>query len=93
MKFKQRQRRPYGVYDTQDRVWMGNEKSIALFRDKKIAEVSAALTNVQLGWDPGRCRARAYIADPKGMVIKDEVLARMTPEEALKALEEGRAIG
>jgi hypothetical protein len=93
MKFKQRRKIPYGVYDTKDRVWMGSEKGIALFKDKRMAEVSSAMTNVQLGWDPGRCRAKPFLADAVGMHIKDEVITKMGAKEALAALEEGREIG
>jgi len=46
----------WGIFDTEDEVWIGDEHGPRLFTDKDIARVAAQMTDVRLGQKPGsRC--------------------------------------
>jgi hypothetical protein len=80
----------WGVLDTQDNVWLGDETGPKTFDDEILARVAAQVTDVQMGWAPGRCRAREYHGD--ATQLRDTVKTKMTPHAALKAIESGRKL-
>jgi hypothetical protein len=79
---------PWGIFDTEDGVWLGDQKGPASFAEKNIAQVAAQMADVRLRQQPGRCWAKLLPARP--MRYRDEKPAFMTGEEALCGIEEGR---
>lgn len=75
----------YGVYDTSDDCWMGDEKGPKLFIDRELARMAAAVIDEQTGNAPGTCEARPYVT--AAMRLKDEIVAKRTPLQALQRLE------
>jgi len=47
----------YGLYDTQDNCWIGNDDGPLSYTDQKLAQISAQVCGVQLQFEPGRIRA------------------------------------
>lgn len=78
----------YGLFDTVDQCWLGDDKGPKTFTDKKLAQVSAQMTCVQLGWRQDRVKPMPY--DGGADKLKDELGLKLTPAEALKAIEDGR---
>jgi hypothetical protein len=78
----------YGLYDTEGGVWMGDDDGPKLFEDESLARIAAQMMDVQLGQDPGRTRAKPFDELPKRK--RDEVATRMSSEEAISRLENGR---
>ncbi len=78
----------WGIYDTQDDSWLGDEQGPKLFEDEVLAKVSAQVTSAQLGGNPTRCRAREY--DGSGTRYKGEHKTLRSAHEALKGIERGR---
>lgn len=76
----------YGVFDTRDSVWMGNENGILRFEEEVLARAAATVINEQMG-ERVRFRAREV---PRNMMFaqRDEIKTKMTPEEAIKRIEE-----
>lgn len=77
----------YGVYDTDDHCWIGTDQGPATFDDESLAMIAAQVTEVQLRWTLGRLRARPY--DGTGTKVRDELTTALTPEQALKRIEDG----
>lgn len=77
----------YGIYDTKDNIWLGNEKGPSVFTDYTLARVAAQIAECQVyGTDLG-CRYQvAEIKDGKFIYV-DEVKTRMSSLEALKRIE------
>ena len=80
----------WGVYDTETGTWMGNDDGPVIYTDFMMARVAAQMIDVQLGQRPGRTEAREYQEGPKR--LRETVKTRMTPEEALAAMESGKVI-
>ncbi len=80
----------YGLYDTQDYLWIGTNQTgdgPLTFEEYDLARLAAQTVDVQLGWAPGRTRAKEYGGGrPK---VRDEVQTRMSTVEALDAMEKG----
>jgi len=90
----------YGIYDTQDNCWIGNETGPRVFTREDsaklngmpqvlAAKIAAQIWGVQLGYVAGRLRERVF--DEKDLQMKDEVPTKMDGLEALKKLESGAA--
>lgn len=88
----------YGIYDTQDNCWLGDESGPRLFTRAStewakgmpvnlIAKISAQVTGVQMGYAPGRLQAREF--NDQNLVLRDKVDTKMTALEALKKIENG----
>lgn len=75
----------FGVYDTADECWLGDDHGPKLFADEMLARVSAQLTCAQMGWTPTRCVARPYQGG-LGWTLKDELPTLLAPAEAMAAL-------
>lgn len=80
----------WGVLDTKDNLWIGDEKGPDLFSTEVLAKISAQVMGVMAGYEPGRLRERAY---PEGPVrLKDSVDTKMDARTALRRIEEGGAL-
>ena len=79
----------WGIFDTEDNLWMGDSTGPMLFDDEKVARVAAMVYDVQLGQAPGRSRAEKFTPRP-GLRLHDEKPAIMSALDAIRALEEGR---
>lgn len=78
----------WGIYDPVDGCWMGDEQGPRLFDDQAIARVASEMVDVMAGWPRRRCQEQPY---PGGMAtLKGEVEKKMSSEEALKGMEDGR---
>lgn len=87
----------FGIYDTKDNCWIGDDKGPKLFdpadfdgdeaKAKILARVAAQVIDVRLKQAPGRLQAREYDEKPK--VFKDEIATHMTSLDALKKIEDG----
>lgn len=77
----------FGLLDTHDNVWMGDNKGPKLFDDEELAQVAARIVDVQLRQIAGRTKAMPYIEEAN--IKRDKVPVLLSPEEALKRLEEG----
>lgn len=88
----------YGIYDTQDCCWLGDENGPKLFdRDHELvkrglpqrvaAQIAAQMTAVQVGYPQTRLVAREF--KPQELVHKDSVDTKMSAVEALRKLENG----
>jgi hypothetical protein len=78
----------WGLYDTKDGVWMGNDAGPKTFSDLILARVAAQMIDMQLGQESGRTRAKEY--KPGAKRLRDKVDTRMSSVEALRAIEVGR---
>jgi hypothetical protein len=92
----------YGLYDTQDNCWLGDETGPKLYTRELVeklnglplhtaARIAAQMIEVQLGYAPGRLQPREF--NGENLVLKDEVPTLMTAEEALTRLEGGTTNG
>jgi hypothetical protein len=82
-----------GLWDTKDNLWVGSDSGPLKFEDDEsdLARVAAQMVDTQTGQHPGRTIAKPF---PDGFRPRkvDNVPILMSPEEALKKLEEGSAI-
>ena|ERR1700675_2775829 len=89
----------YGIYDTQDNCWIGDDKGPKLFTredsakakgmpQQVMARIAAMMAEMQLGYAPGRFQAAEFHA--QDLRLKDSVDTKMTPLEALIKLENGQ---
>jgi len=77
----------YGLYDTEDSVWMGNEAGPLLYEDLKIAQIAAMVVDGQLGQQMGRTRAQEWV--PAEVRMRDEKPVLRDAVTTLTMLEEG----
>ena len=83
----------YGLYDTLDKVWMGDKDGPLLFDpaddiDPMMGQVRAMMVDAQLGQRQGRTRAMEYTE--QSVRLRDEVEVERDPLTALTMLEEGQ---
>jgi len=78
----------YGLYDTEDGIWFGDDDGPRMYDDYTLARVAAEMVDMQLGQEAGRTRAKEYYAAP--MRLRDTVAVELSPLEAYKRLEQGR---
>jgi hypothetical protein len=79
----------YGLYDLQDRCWLGNagngkEGRPNTYTDPEMARAAATVTTRMLKWRPGRIMALPF--HPKKLHFKDKVNAVLSGEEAIDEL-------
>lgn len=77
----------HGIYDTEDNVWMGDDKGPKTFTDKAMADVSCIVTRAQMDYPPGRLIVKLYPGGPAR--LRDKVKTKRGTLEALKRVEEG----
>ncbi len=83
----------YGLYDTQDHLWLGENDDGTipkLYEDYEIAVVTARVIDAQLDWEPGRTRAKEFADGP--LRLRDSVDTKRTALEALEGLESGKIL-
>lgn len=80
----------FGIYDTADGTWLGDDSGPRLFDDEALAKIAARVLDVQMNQMPGTCVAREY--DPAPKRLRESVDTKMSTLDALKALESGRVI-
>jgi hypothetical protein len=78
----------WGILDTQDNVWIGNDDGPLSYDDEKLAQVACQMAAVQAKVELTRYRARELPASGPWN-LRDKVRTVCTPEEALRRLEEG----
>lgn len=93
----------YGIYDTKDNCWLGDENGPKLFDDDALdervagtgvgayglARIAAQLAETQVfGTDMG-CRYQAREFNEKNLRKKDTIETKMGPDKALARLEGG----
>ena len=77
----------WGLYDTQDKLWMGGEGGPSQLDDFMLARAAAQVVYMALGWEPTRVVPRELPVTT--FTQRDTVDAEMTAEEAIRKLEEG----
>ena len=77
----------YGIFDTQDKCWIGDDRGPKQYDEEIIARVAAQVYDTMMRNAPGRTRAKEY--DGSANKLKDEVKPAMTPVQALDRLERG----
>lgn len=78
----------WGVFDTVENIWWGDDSGPKLFPTKIMARVSAQITDVQMGYEP--CRTVAKRFRPQPVRLRDSVDPLMSSLKALRGIEEGR---
>jgi hypothetical protein len=84
----------WGIYDTVDHVWLGDDHGPKLFavnaeepsKAHIAARLAAEVFDKQLGNDPGRCQAQEF-PEHLQLRLKDEQKIRMSSYQALRELE------
>ncbi len=79
-----------GLYDGEDKCWIGTTEAPLRYNDEELAQIAARMYDVQVGNYSGRTRATEF--DPGVNKKKDEVKPKMSAEEALRRIEEGLSI-
>lgn len=88
----------YGIYDTRDNCWIGDNVGSRVFTRKDseeakgipqetMAKIAAMMAGVQLGYAVGRLQARVF--NETDLQMTGEMPTKMTAEEALIKLESG----
>jgi hypothetical protein len=77
----------YALFDTKDKVWMGDEAGPVTYKDPQLARLCAEVLSDQLKWPVTRIRAIPY--DNSATKIRDRVDFQRTTAEALERLESG----
>lgn len=77
----------WGVYDTRDNVWMGDDSGPKLFNDQLLARCAAQILDMRLRQAPGRTKAREYTTP--ATQLRDSITPPMTTLQALKKFEGG----
>jgi len=92
----------YGLYDTQDNCWLGDDDGPKLYTHELVEKlngmplhlavrIAAKMLETQLGYTPGRLQPREF--DDENLVLRDKVDVLMSAEEALTKLETGEQHG
>lgn len=79
----------WGLLDTKDKVWIGDNKGPITYNDKDVARIAARIIDVQLKQPAGRTRAVIFYKATRKL---DEKKVYMTPLQALEHLESGRVL-
>lgn len=74
----------WGIYDVQDKCWLGDSKGPLVYSDKLMASAAATIVNEQFGH---LARFRPALYWEKADRRRDEIVPLMTAEEALKRIE------
>lgn len=77
----------WGLRDTKDNLWMGNDDGPLTYDSETLAKVAAITVDVMLRQAPGRTRATEWLGGP--VRLRDEKVAAMTPAQALDRYERG----
>lgn len=80
----------FGIFDVEDKCWLGDDAGPALYEDEVIAKIAAQVQGVRLGYGPTRLEHRPFHGGPTK--FKDSVDAKMDGLTALKKIEEGGTV-
>lgn len=75
----------YGLYDTADHCWIGNDTGPLRYNDRDFADLARNIVTEQMNWSWARVRVRPY--DGSGTQHKDTLATDRTVGEALRRLE------
>lgn len=78
----------WGLYDTKDRVWMGDANGPARYADHMLARLVAEIVSRSCGWPITRVRAKEY--DGSGNKHKDDVAVVQPFDQSLRDIERGK---
>jgi hypothetical protein len=75
----------YGVFDTKDKCWLGNDDGPWRYDDEMLARAAATIANERMGL----IRRFRKMEHPKQVanVLKDEIAPRISGEQAIKNIE------
>lgn len=77
----------YGVYDTEDNCWMGDQTGPLAYEEEEMAKIAARILASRMRWPASRLKAMPM--DPEANVKRDDVVPQISAEEAMRRLEEG----
>lgn len=77
----------WGLYDTKDKCWLGDNDGPKLYDDEKLATIACRVIDVQTKRPAGRTRARIF--DEEFLQKKDDIEVFRSGEEAIERLESG----
>lgn len=77
----------YGIFDTKDGLWLGDEDGPVLFEDSQLARVASMVADMRLYNPLGRHQATVWI--PAEMHLRDRIAVRTTALAAIRRLEGG----
>jgi len=77
----------YGLWDSQDNLWMGDSAGPKTYDELDIAVIAARVCDARLAWRAGRTIAREYVEAPRR--LRDSLDAKMTALAALAGIESG----
>jgi hypothetical protein len=80
----------FGIFDTKDNVWMGNEQGPLVYEYLLLARVAAQVMECQVFGTDMRCRYKAKPIPESEFRHRDDIATKMSGVEALKKIEEGR---
>lgn len=80
----------YGLHDTKDNCWMGDNRGPFLYKKEELAQIAARIVDVQLKQVAGRTKSTLYTEDV--LVKKDDKEVLIGAEEAIEKLECGAVI-
>lgn len=65
----------WGIFDSLDKVWIGNEKGPILFTTRNVAVIASAVANERLGKDVDRLVPKEFVE--KHVRLKDRITPRL----------------
>ena len=77
----------FGLNDTKDNLWMGNDEGPLLYEDEEVAKVAAQIVDRSLHQVMGRTRALPYMG--QAVRLRDQIPVLTDPVAALGQLEDG----
>jgi len=78
----------YGLYDSQDKCWMGNQYGPILYTDREMGCAAATVITERFKAKLGRYRCMEF--KDKGLVARDEVTPPLSAEQAIKNICKGK---
>lgn len=79
----------WGLFDTTDQVWLGDDDGPRAFPAEDLAKVAAMVADVRLAQAAGRTRARELPETTVDWSLRDEKPLTMTAQRALRLIDRG----
>lgn len=77
----------WGIYDTRDNCWIGDDAGLKVFDDHMLARIAAQVIKTQMLGIDLACRLIAKEIDSNNLRLKDEIKLKLTGEQALRRIE------
>ena len=77
----------WGIYDTQDSMWIGDEAGPRAFEDHTLAQCAAQITEEALLGTDLACRFQAREIPESAWRLRDELALKHSPLEAIRRIE------